>query len=170
MYAQPCRRYVQQNCLRSLAGLERLPALDTLNISSNGLASLAHLPAATSLATLIAEHNHLSSMQALAPLAACTGLHTLDLQHNGIDDVALVDLVAGLPHLACLYLKGNPLVSKVPSYRKTLISRCVQLRYLDERPVTDEERRCCEAWCARAAGARRARMHGTALQQRRQQQ
>jgi len=55
-------------------------------------------------------------------------------------------LFAGLPELRCLYLKGNPVVSKLPNYRKTLISRCKQLTYLDERPVSEEERKCCEAW------------------------
>ena len=52
-----------------------------------------------------------------------------------------------MPSLAVLRLIGNPIVrtSAFP-YRKTLISRCKQLKYLDDRPVFDWERRLVEAW------------------------
>lgn len=140
-------RYAQQNCLRSLSGLQQLPSLDTLNISSNGLDSLEHLQDCPLLSTLTAEHNHLSTLQGLAPLLQCTNLHTLDLQQNNIEDPAVVDaIIAHLPQLRCLYLKGNPVVSSIKSYRKVIISRCPNLTYLDDRPVQEEERRCCEAW------------------------
>lgn len=139
-------RYVQQNCLRSLSGVEQLPNLDTLNISSNGLDSLQQLQACPALSTLIAEHNHLSILAALAPLQHCTNLHTLDLQHNDIEYPALVEELAQLPELRCLYLKGNPMVSKMKNYRKVVITKCPKLTYLDDRPVTEEERLCCEAW------------------------
>eukprot|EP00775_Hariotina_reticulata_P005377 gene5377-5612_t len=148
--------YVHQNCLRTLHGLEHLPNLDTLNVSSNGLDTLQQLQHVPQLATLIAEHNHLSTLQALSPLQFCSNLHTLDLQSNNIEDPEVIDIMAGLPELRCLYLKGNPVVSKLPNYRKTLISRCKQLTYLDERPVSEEERKCCEAWAAGGLEAERA--------------
>jgi dynein assembly factor 1 len=138
---------VQQNCLRSLSGLQQLPNLDTLNISSNGLDSLEHLQDCPLLSTLTAEHNHLSTLQGLQPLLQCTNLHTLDLQQNNIEDPAVVDaIIAHLPQLRCLHLKGNPVVSNIKSYRKVVISRCPNLTYLDDRPVQEDERRCCEAW------------------------
>lgn len=140
-------RYLQQNCLRSLDGLQQLSNLDTLNISSNCLASLQQLQSCLHLATLIAEHNHLSTVAALEPLLQCQELHTLDLQHNNIEDTAMLDaIITQLPQLRCLYLQGNPVVSKIPNYRKTVISRCTALTYLDDRPVTDEERLWCQAW------------------------
>jgi dynein assembly factor 1 len=143
----PHCRYVQHNCLRSLEGLEAVPNLNTLNVSANVLSSLAELASCSSLATLIAERNHLSTAEALSPLLLCTGLHTLDLQNNNIEDVAVVDdIIAQLPALRCLYLTGNPVVSKIPSYRKALIARCSALTYLDDRPVSDEERAWCQAW------------------------
>lgn len=138
---------MQQNCLRSLQGLEQLPNLNTLNISSNGLASLSDLQSCPQLSTLIAERNHLSTAEGLAALLQCTSLHTLDLQHNKIEDTAVIDdIITQLPQLRCLYLAGNPVVSKVPNYRKSVIARCSQLTYLDDRPVSDEERLLAEAW------------------------
>ena len=123
--------------------------MDTLNISCNGLDSLAGLSAVPSLATLVAERNNLGGAGALDELLTCPNLHTLDLQHCGIEDTGLLQTVfAQMQGLRCLYLKGNPFVSALPHYRKAVIASCTALTYLDERPVTDEERLCCEAWCA----------------------
>lgn len=142
---------MQQNCLRSLDGLESAPNLNTLNAASNSLTSLQQLAATPHLATLIAERNQLSTLAALEPLLSCMELHTLDLQGNEIEDEAVLEgIIARLPALRCLYLKGNPMVSKVASYRKAVIAACSQLTYLDDRPVTEEERGWCEAWCVRA--------------------
>ena len=41
---------------------------------------------------------------------------------------------------------GNPVVKNIRHYRKTIVSRCKQLKYLDDRPVFDEERRRVDAW------------------------
>lgn len=60
----------------------------------------------------------------------------------------VLEIFAGLPNLRCLYLKGNPVVDAIRSYRKTVISKLPGLAYLDERPIFDMERRCAEAWCA----------------------
>lgn len=146
-------RFVQNNCLGTLAGIEHAPALASLNVSSNCLPSLAGIEACAELATLTADHNNLEPLSALEPIAACTALQTLDLQHNNISDPGVVGLLRRLPALRCLYLKGNPVVGKVPSYRKALIAALPELTYLDDRPVFEEERRCAEAWCAGGAGA-----------------
>ncbi len=54
----------------------------------------------------------------------------------------------GLPLLSVLYLKGNPAVSAMRGYRKTLIAALPGLNYLDDRPVLKMERLCAEAWQA----------------------
>ena len=52
-----------------------------------------------------------------------------------------------LPNLKCLYLQGNPVVSHMKNYRKTMIAALPSLGYLDERPVFEDERRMVTAWC-----------------------
>lgn len=42
-------------------------------------------------------------------------------------------------------MKGNPCVAQIPHYRKTVISCCKNLQYLDDRPVSTEERRCSDS-------------------------
>jgi dynein assembly factor 1 len=73
-------------------------------------------------------------------------LQTLDLQNNKINEVEILEILSLLPDLRVLYLQGNPVVKMIPHYRKTIISRCLSLKYLDDRPVFEEERRRCQVW------------------------
>lgn len=50
---------------------------------------------------------------------------------------------------------GNPVTQKIPSYRKTVISRLHALTFLDDRPVSDEERLQIEAWAKGGLDAER---------------
>lgn len=61
-------------------------------------------------------------------------------------EFSLVDLLASLKDLRVLYLQGNPCVRKIPYYRKLLIAKLKKLKYLDDRPVFDDERRRVEAF------------------------
>ena len=49
-----------------------------------------------------------------------------------------------MPKLAVLYLHGNEVCKKIEHYRKTIIHRLPNLKYLDDRPVFEDERRYCE--------------------------
>lgn len=51
-----------------------------------------------------------------------------------------------MPNLAVLYLHQNEVCKKIQNYRKTVICALPKLKYLDDRPVFDDERRFCEAW------------------------
>ncbi len=53
-----------------------------------------------------------------------------------------------MPQLAVLYLQGNPCVKKIRHYRKHVVGRLKGLKYLDDRPVFDDERRRCDVWYA----------------------
>ncbi|KAJ7566326.1 hypothetical protein O6H91_02G097200 [Diphasiastrum complanatum] len=50
--------------------------------------------------------------------------------------------------LNLLRLSGNPIVSTTRYYRKTTIARMPTLKYLDESPVFDKEKRLAHAWMA----------------------
>ena len=45
-------------------------------------------------------------------------------------------------------MQGNPCVKKIPHYRRALIARIPTLKFLDDRPVFDEERERAEAFYA----------------------
>ena len=144
----PCR-FLQQNLLTHLApgSLATQPLLDTLNVSGNQLTGLDGLAGCNQLRTLVATDNQLAGAASLAPLAQCTALESLDLQSNQLEGgEEVLAVLASLPHLKCLYLKGNPLVSAMRSYRKATIAALPGLTYLDDRPVFEVERLCAEAW------------------------
>ena len=73
-------------------------------------------------------------------------LQSLDLSKNRIDDPAAVELIWALPGLTLLRLEGNPVVRKIPHYRKMTISRMPHLNYLDDSPVFAKDRRLAEAF------------------------
>ncbi len=79
-------------------------------------------------------------------LSLCSS-SVLDLSNNLIEDATLIDLLEKMVDLRVLYLKGNPIISNIKDYRRTVIGRIKTLTYLDDRPVFPEERRCVNAWC-----------------------
>lgn len=91
-------------------------------------------------------HNYLRTAEQLEGLRNCKFLSVLDISHNRIDDVAIVKILADIPELRVLTLTGNPVISQIPSYRKTMILECKELTYLDSRPVFPRDRACAEAW------------------------
>jgi dynein assembly factor 1 len=51
-----------------------------------------------------------------------------------------------MPSLAVLYLTGNPVCKKIANYRKTIIAAIPTLKYLDDRPVFEDDRIYAEAF------------------------
>ena len=83
----------------------------------------------------------------LRGLLDCPSITTLDLQNNKIDDPLILDeILVNMPNLKVLYLQNNPCVNKIKQYRKTMIARLPTLKYLDDRPVFDDDRRNAEAF------------------------
>ena len=115
--------YLHENCIEAIDNLGGNLQLQTLNLRRNCLTrvdNLAHLP---QLANLNLAGNRLSSAEDIAHLAGCQALVALDLQANDIADAGILDTLAALPLLRVLYLKGNPVISKIPHYRRTVINR-----------------------------------------------
>lgn len=138
--------YLHENLIERIEGLDSQVDLDTLNLSKNFIKVIDNLSHMKKLTSLNLANNLISRVEDIMHLVHLPSLQTVDLQQNKIDDVGIVDIVGQLPDLRVLYLQGNPVVKKIPHYRKTIIARCERLKYLDDRPVFDDERRRVTAW------------------------
>jgi len=97
---------LSNNQLVSLAGLEALPFLSWLDVTSNRLASLRPLSRCYRLRTLLAGHNRLTTVLGVEGLDK---LERLQLHGNRLRGEAELRLLAALPRLNHLTLRGNPL-------------------------------------------------------------
>lgn len=140
--------YLQENLIEQIENLDTLVELDTLNLSANSVKCISNLSMLPNLQTLQLKGNYLKSADDVRHVLQCPSISVLDIQHNRIDDPEILEIVAAMPALRVLYLQGNDVVKKIRHYRKTLVARCKTLKYLDDRPVFDDERLRCEAWWA----------------------
>eukprot|EP01036_Dinobryon_divergens_P024629 gene24629-33098_t len=138
--------YLHENCIEKIEGLNTLTLLDTLNLSKNYIKKIENLSHMTSLSSLNLGHNLLSTCESVVHILEVPSIQTIDIQHNKIEDANVLDIFAAMPDLRVLYLMGNPVVKNIRNYRRTVVSRCKSLKYLDDRPVFDEERRRTNAW------------------------
>ena len=46
-----------------------------------------------------------------------------------------------MKNLGVLYLQNNPVCKKIKNYRKTMIYEIPSLKFLDDRPIFEDERR-----------------------------
>lgn len=145
---QPLLRtlYLHENLIEKIENLECQTEMDTLNLSKNFIKKVENLSHMTKLTNLNLAHNKLSTLDDVRHILEIPSLQTIDLQHNKIEDAGIVDILAQLPDLRVIYLMGNPCVKNIRNYRKTIVAKCKALKYLDDRPVFDEERRRTEAW------------------------
>ena len=138
--------YLHENIIEKIEGLEALNDLDLINLSNNFITTIENLQCCPNLTTLNIAHNRLSTKADIEHILLLTKLQTLDLQHNKLNDTAVIDILEAMPDLRVVYLMGNPLIKDIPHYRKVVIGRCKHLRYLDDRPVFEEERRRVDKW------------------------
>lgn len=82
---------------------------------------------------------------------------TLDISDNYLTDPAILDeVLVKIPQLKVLYCQGNEFIRKISAYRKTVIAKIPTLKYLDDRPVFEEDRRRAEAYAIGGIEAERA--------------
>lgn len=119
--------FVHNNLIKRIENLEHCPRLDTLNVSHNYITTIENcgVTVLPELHTLNITHNRLRTHEQLQRLVDCKVLSVLDMSHNRIDDLLIVSVLAQMPELRVLVLTGNPVVSLIPMYRKTLINECV---------------------------------------------
>ncbi|ETI33908.1 hypothetical protein PPTG_05551 [Phytophthora nicotianae INRA-310] len=138
--------YLHENLIQRIEGLESQLLLDTLNLSQNQISCIENLGHLKQLTSLALKSNYLTTAKDVAHVLELPSLSVLDIQSNRINDTDIVDILAQLPNLKVLYLQGNEVVKHIRQYRKTMVYRCRKLKYLDDRPVFDDERRRVEAW------------------------
>lgn len=51
-----------------------------------------------------------------------------------------------MPDLAVLYMQNNQFNKKIAHYRKSVISRMPNLKYIDDKPIFEDEKRYADAW------------------------
>ena len=138
--------YLHQNLISKLENFEPLVLLDTLNICHNMIQKIENLSCLHKLSTLQVSHNRLETAEDIEHLVDVPSITVLDLSHNRLNDSNIVEVFSKMPKLHVLNLMGNPVLKDIRNYRKTLVLKCTQLRYLDDRPVFPKERACAEAW------------------------
>jgi len=139
--------YLHENCIHEIKGLDLAIELNTLNLCKNFVSRLSGLEKCQKLQTLLIAHNHLQTKEDIEHVLKIPTIVTLDMQHNRLEDgPGVLEVVSAMRDLRVLYLMGNPCVKGIRYYRKTVIAHCKELRYLDDRPVFDDERRRVMAW------------------------
>lgn len=138
--------YLHENLFEKIENLDTLCNVDTLNLSKNFITKIENLSHMTQMTSLNLANNKISSAENCKHLLELPAVQSLDLQHNKIEDAEILDILCEMPDLRVLYLMGNNCVKKIKHYRRAVVSRCKKLKYLDERPVFDEERRRTDAW------------------------
>ncbi|ERL92106.1 dynein axonemal assembly factor 1 homolog [Dendroctonus ponderosae] len=138
--------FLHYNLIKKIENLENCPILDTLNLSYNQVKKIENLDCIKPLHTLNLAHNYVEQLEDFEHLEKLAQLSVLDLSNNHVDDPLIVETLSRMPELRVLNLMGNPVLRKIPAYRKTLILGCKNLQYLDDRPVFPRERACAEAW------------------------
>ena len=147
--------YLAKNLISEIKGLDCLKQLVTLDLSNNRLTMVANLSCCPMLDTINLSRNALSTVDSIAHFKECLQLRNIDLTMNRLEcDENFLPLLSEIPALVTLSLNGNEL-TKLPSYRKRIISMNPQLGYLD-RPIEEVERLCAEAFVRGGAEAEAA--------------
>lgn len=139
--------YLQNNLIERLEGLDRLTELVTLNLAHNQITKIENIQALTQLNALDLSYNELASSVNLMGLKECPSLTNVDLSHNYIIyDEDLIPIFSALPNIACLYMGRNPLCDSIAGYRKRMVAALSGAKFLDDRPITELEKRLAIAW------------------------
>ena len=142
--------YLHENCIEKIEGLDNLCHLANLNISDNLIKKIENLKGLTNLSNLLLKRNRIGikgieDLKGLLELGK--EIAVIDLSDNLIEDPKIVDeILTKFVDLRVIYLKGNDVVRKIPNYRKTLISKIDTLKYIDDKPIFEDEKRFAMAF------------------------
>jgi dynein assembly factor 1 len=142
--------YLHENLIEKIEGLENLKNLYNLNLADNCITKIEGLANLPNLCNVILSRNKIG-MNGLNDLKGLLEMEpsvmVVNLENNRItEDNILEEIFIKMPLIRVIYLQGNECLRKISSYRKNFIAKLKELRYLDDRPVFEDERRFAEAF------------------------
>ncbi|XP_069078464.1 leucine-rich repeat-containing protein 49 isoform X1 [Pleurodeles waltl] len=169
-----------KNRIRKITNLEKLEKLDVLDLHGNQITKIENVCHLGQLRVLNLARNFITVVENLNGLDS---LAELNLRHNEITSVKDVDALPSLEHLflsfnniscfqdiLCLSdstslsditLDGNP-IAQESWYKQTILCHMLQLRQLDMKRITEEERRTASV-LARKEEEKKRESHKLAL-------
>ncbi|KAJ6664357.1 hypothetical protein lerEdw1_008576 [Lerista edwardsae] len=125
------------NQIGSMENLNHLTDLRVLNLSRNCLTCVENLNGLDSLAELNLRYNQIASVKDVDTLPS---LQRLFLSFNNISRFNDILCLADSTSLSDITLDGNPIAQET-WYKHTVLHHMLQLRQLDMKKITEEERR-----------------------------
>jgi U2 small nuclear ribonucleoprotein A' len=119
-----------------------LDQLDSYDLTDNSITTLSNLGSTTRLQELLLSKNEIVTISPRLPLEV-PNLQTLILDHNLLPTLASLQPLFQLTSLTFLSLHSNP-CARHPLYRTFMIMSMPQLKVLDYRRVTRQEREKAE--------------------------
>uniref|UniRef100_S4R6A0 Leucine rich repeat containing 49 n=1 Tax=Petromyzon marinus TaxID=7757 RepID=S4R6A0_PETMA len=147
------------NQIVRIENLSHLSELRVLNLAGNQITHVDSLRGLHSLAELNLRRNNISSMKEVDCLPS---LQRLFLSYNNIANFDGIVCLREAPSLCEVALDGNPLAQEA-CYRQTALRHMGQLRQLDMKRVTEEERRLASL-LARKQEEKKREFHKQAIQ------
>lgn len=136
--------YLQENMIEKIENIEELVNLNTLNLSDNNIKKIENLRFNKKLNSLLLKRNKIGfeegDLDGLLELSPTVTV--IDISDNKINDADIIDkYLIHIAGLKVLYMFGNECARKIPHYRKTLTYKLQQLRYIDDKPIFEDEKR-----------------------------
>ncbi|XP_063782279.1 leucine-rich repeat-containing protein 49 isoform X2 [Pseudophryne corroboree] len=146
------------NQICKIENVGHLGELRVLNLARNQISQVENLNGLDSLTELNLRHNNISLVRDVDTLSS---LQLLYLSFNNISRINDILCLADSTSLSDVTLDGNP-IAQEPWYRQTILGHMLQLRQLDMKRITEEERRTASV-LARKEEERKRESHKQAL-------
>ena len=138
---------LQDNLIKVMEGLDKLVNVDTLNLSNNMIFKIEGIQTMKVLKKLDMSGNRLASYDSISEIRHNPAVTVLNLKENQLDyDVRILDLLGKEMSIKFLEMRGTLFAKNCPNYRKTIINELKDLCFLEDRPVTYNERRQVAAY------------------------